>query len=270
MFFVLVLALLLANVGIPSASARVPPPFTVQKRILGRSTSVSLQSDGHPSDGGASGSISSVLFGRPLSLIRMDTTPAQALTPSGGTVIASTRLEVSGIPVWRGDLRFDQGALRYSGAIPPVRIPFPVLMYPLGPVLLRLDVGMELDGKLEASLTPGLSVPVTDSSIEAKLSGDLAASGYAEGYGSLYLVRAGIEGRVDLIEGDAGVASMMYLNQSKPRTDYFGRAVFMKGDIEGFVDAHVPLLSWRRILSKIFFSWPGRCFAFGADSCTAP
>jgi|GEM_PF-6794582 len=265
MLAILVLALL----KIPSASAQVPPPFLVQKNILGRTTSVALEAEAHPADAGASGSLSSVLFGRNLSLIRLDSSPAARLPAAEGERIASTQLTVGGVRIWSGELGFRQGALRYSGAIPPVRIPLPLLAYPLGPVLLRLDTGLEIEGKLEASLTPGLSLPAADSTIEAGLAADLAASGFVEGYGSLYVVRAGMEGRVDLIDGKAGVATAMYFDGSKPRSGFSGQAVFMRGEIEAFVDTHLPLVSWKRILSKKIFSWPGRCFAPGGLKCAA-
>jgi hypothetical protein len=254
----------------PSAWAQIPPPFLIQKRIMGRPASVTLEAEAHSADSGASGTLSSVLLGRKLRVIRMDSTPAPTAPAGAGDPIATTRLELSGIRIWSGQLAFQKGALRYSGAIPAVQIPLPLLAYPLGPVLLRLDTGFELEGRLEASLAPGLSFPIEDSSIEARLAADLAVSGYIEGSGSLYLVRAGVEGRVDLVDGEARVNSLMFLNRSAPRAEYAGQAVLMKGDIEAFVDTHLPVFSWRRILSKRIFSWPGRCFGFGAGRCAGP
>jgi hypothetical protein len=255
-----------------SEEADVIPPIMLEKKILGRSTSVESRAMAISENSGVSSSLAATLIGRPAALVEFQAQVSPMVSTltgplSTGTELARTSLYVHGIKIGGGVLRFAQGALQYSGGVPPTQIPFPIVTYPLGPVLLKVDAGIEFEGKFEAALTPGISIPISDSSVQAKLSGDLAASGFIEGYGSVFVARAGIEGRVSLIEGESGVETLLSFNHLKPESRAFGRVRFLRGTIEGFLDIRMALLHWRRVLSKKFFSWPGNCFAFGSASC---
>ena len=243
-------------------SADLLPPVILKKRILGKTTSVESRATLISSSSGVSTILATTFIGRPSSLVEM-----QAIVDPVGNDLARTNLYVHGIKIWGGSLQYGQGGLHYTGGIAPTQIPFPIFAYPMGPVLLKVDAGIEFEGKLDAALVPGFSIPITDSTLQAKLGGTVAASGFVEGYGSLYLARAGIEGRVGLIEGESGVDASLTFNHERPQAKAFGKVTFFRGLIEGFVDVHFSFLRWRRILSRQILSWPGKCFAFGSESC---
>jgi hypothetical protein len=266
-----VLALNLANAGEVGGNDLLPP-IVIEKQFLGRRTSVESRASSISTESGISNSLAVTMLGRSASLVDLQASPlfqANSLPESvpPGTPLAQTNLYIHGIKVWGGELRYGQGGLHYSGGIAPTQIPFPILTYPLGPVLLKLDAGIEFEGRFDASLVPGISIPITDSTLQAKLSGDLGASGFVEGYGSVYLARAGIEGRVDLVDGKTGLETLLNFIHVKPKAKAFGRITFLRGALEGFLDLRVSFLRWRRLISRTFFSWPGKCFSFGSESC---
>lgn len=196
------------------------------------------------------------------------TATPSASPAAGGIQLATTDLYIGGTRVWAGKLKFEKGSFIYSGGVAPTQIPFPIFAYPLGPLMLELDAGVEFEGDLNASLTPGLSYPLADSSLTAKVEASLMASGYVEGYASLWIARGGVGGRLNLVNGSLGVQSFLFMNGLKPQGSYIGSVTLLSGDVYGFVDVNL-FLGWRRIIKKDFFKWSGRCYAFQQNSCPA-
>jgi hypothetical protein len=256
-------------------------PMVQKSKVLGKTLSFEEKAQALSSGLGVLSETQSQFLGQTTSLVSASVeavppaaplpgaTPIPGATPAG-IELGRTDLYIGGTRVWAGDLRFVNGALVYTGGVAPTQIPFPLFMYPLGPVMLELDAGVEFEGALVASLTPGLSYPLQDSSLDAKVEAKLAAAAYIQGYASLYIVRAGVGGRVDIVEGTTGVEAHLLLNGQKPYADYLGKVVLLKGDVYGFVDTNILFGRWTRVLHKSFFSWPGKCFAFGVNSCAKP
>ncbi len=193
------------------------------------------------------------------------TDPSASPSPAPGIEIAKTDLYIGGTRVWAGTLSYNKGSLIYTGGVAPTQIPFPIFSYPLGPLLLQVNAGIEFEGGIEASLTPGLSYPLQDSSLTAKVEAELMASGFIEGDASLWIVRGGVGGRLNLIKGSTGINAFLFMNGSKPQGTYLGGVTFLSGSIYGFVD--VRLFKWNRIINKNFYSWSGWCFAFDKTTC---
>ena len=187
-------------------------------------------------------------------------------TPPPGIQLATTDFYIGGTRVWAGTLSFSKGSFVYSGGVAPTQIPFPIVAYPLGPVLLQVNAGVEFEGNLQATLTPGLSYPLTDSSLTAQVQATLMASGFIEGDASIWILRGGVGGRLNLIKGSTGINAFLFMNGSKPQGTYLGGVTFLSGSVYGFVDINL-LFGWNRILSRNFYSWSGWCFAFDKTTC---
>ncbi len=260
------------------------PPISQNTQLMGKPLKIEQSSTVAPSGLGVSTQTTSQFLGRTSSIVSASIeaipstasdTPADgsasanpSATPAPGTIdLARTDLYIGGTRIWAGDLTFQKGGLVYSGGVAPTQIPFPILAYPLGPLMLEVDAGVEFEGDIQAALTPGLSYPLTDSSLDATLQAKLGAAGFIEGYGSIWLVRGGVEGRVDLIQGSTGIDAHLFMNGTKPIGTYLGKVVLLSGDVFGFVDTKLFFGKWNRILKKDFFKWKGLCYAFQAESC---
>jgi hypothetical protein len=196
------------------------------------------------------------------------TTATPATTPvPGEIVLGKTDLYIDGIKLWTGSLQYANGSLSYTGGVPPTQIPYTIFVYPVGPMTLQVDAGVEFEGSLDASITPGLSYPFTDSTLDAQLSANIAAGGFVEGYANLWLIRAGVGGAVDLVDGATGVVGHIYMNGQAPSGAGFGMIHLLSGDIYAFVDTRFFLGQWDRIWKKDFYNWAGWCYSFGATSC---
>jgi hypothetical protein len=268
--------------GIPSFAADVSSggvqliePMVQESKLLGKPMRVEQHAQTVNSGFGVMTSTQTELLGHSGTLVEasveaIPAAPMASATPSG-LVLGTTDLYIGGTRIWTGALRYQKGSLTYSGGVAPTQIPFPIFAYPLGPVMLRVDAGIEFEGEIDASLTPGLSYPLADSTLDATLSANLGASGFVEGYAGLWIVRAGVGGRVDLIEGTTGVTGHIYMNGITPPSGHgIGMVRLLSGDVYGFVDTKFFFGRWNRVLHKDFFKWGGYCYSFGAKTCATP
>jgi hypothetical protein len=248
-------------------------PMVKTSTLLGKPLQVIEEASTVSSGLGITSATQAALLGHLSTLVEssveaIPTDPATTATPAPGTQLGRTDLYIHGTRIWTGALTYDKGSFVYSGGVAPTQIPFPVFAYPLGPIMLRVDAGIEFEGQVDATLTPGLSYPMADSTLDATLKANLAASGFVEGYASLWLVRGGVGGRVDVIEGTTGVTGHLYLNLlTQPTGQGFGQVHLLSGDVYGFVDTKFFFGKWNRILEKDFFKWDGLCYSFGAATC---
>ncbi len=248
--------------------------------VMGKPVSVSQDSDPR-ADGLGVQTQTQVEFAgksKSLSLISVEALPrngvealpaaSPAASPSNGSIpLATTNWYIGGTQIWAGNLAFEKGSLVYSGGIAPTEIPFPLFAYPLGPVLLQVDAGVSFQGNLSANLTPGLSYPLQDSTLTGSLQANLSAAGFLEGYARFLLIKAGVGGQINIIDGLTGVKTEIFLNGQKPTLAGFGKVQLLNGSIFGFVDTAYLFGSWKRILNRNFYSWNGKCYAFGVGTC---
>jgi hypothetical protein len=274
-----IISILVFFAAYPPVSAE---PITQTSTLMGKKLSVTHDSSASITDQGLHTETQVQFLGKQRSLMEasieaipyvesstVSTTNSTSATPAAtpSVTLAKTDLYIGGVRVWNGSLRVEKGGLVYSGGVAPTQIPFPIFAYPVGPLMLQVDAGIEFEGEASASVLPGISIPIEDMSIDAKLQADLYAAGYVEGYAKLLFVRAGVGGRVNLIEGNTGIAAHLYFNGTKPQTSGFGKVTFLNGRIYGFVDSNLLFGGWKRWFSKDFYKWPGKCFAFGEAVC---
>lgn len=246
-------------------------PIALKTKLLGHPLKIEERGETLPSNQGVRNSIHSQFLGNDTALVEASVeaipSAAPSATPAQGIELARTDLYIGGTKIWAGSLRFRNGGLAYSGGVAPTQLPFPLLVYPLGPLLLELDAGVEFEGDLVASLTPGLSYPLPDSTLNASVEAKLYVAGYVEGYGSIWFVRGGVGGRLNLINGSTGISANLFMNGQKPVGKYLGRVVLLNGSVYGFVDTNLLFGKWTRIIKKDFFKWSGRCYSFDNSQC---
>jgi hypothetical protein len=203
------------------------------------------------------------------------TSPPGTIGPTGTTitsgpvsiVLGDTNLYIGGVKIWTGALTYKNGVLAYSGGVAPTQIPFTLFVYPVGPMTLEVDAGVSFEGSITASLTPGLSYPLQDSELDAKLSADMSAGGFIDGYANLWLLRAGVGGQVNIIDGTVGVTGRILLNGHAPVGSGSGSVRMLNGELYGFVDDRFLFGVWSRLYTKNFYSWSGYCFSFDSTAC---
>jgi hypothetical protein len=178
-------------------------------------------------------------------------------------------LYLGGLRIWATNLNFEQGALTYRGGIAPTQIRVPVVAYPIGPVMLRVDAGLEFEGLLNIKVMPGISVPIRDSSLVVNTNMHFYAAGFVDAYAQFFILRAGMGGRIHLIDANLGYHAFVYINGTKPQTMSTGTATFLSGRVLGFVDYRLASRNWRRLLGRDFFNWKGKCLSFtgGVHAC---
>jgi len=243
------------------AYAEDPTHLQVQTKLMGKPLVVQQNADPSVSQQGVQTSTLVQFLG-------INTQLMNAALELQSTTLGTTNWYIDGKQIWSGNLALQSGSLVYSGGIAPIQIPFPLFAYPLGPITLEVDAGIDFQGNLAVHLTPGLSIPVQDSSLQGTMQESLTAGGYLEGYAKLLIARAGVGGKVNLIDGSVGVNADIFFNQSPPTLGGLGKVVFLNGNVYAFVDTIKLFGQWNRVLSSNLYSWAGKCYAFGAATCT--
>lgn len=259
--------------------AGAQPSLHEKSRLLGQPLSIFQKSEAkngiEPGTQTLKQETHAELLGNPVPILQVGATaseatsgietglPGEGATSPENVTVRDHEFYIGGVRVWNGKFRFEQGALMYSGGVAPTQIAVPLFVYPLGPVLLRVEAGVEFEGLVNAKLAGGPSYPLTDSTLHADLTADLYAAGYLEAYARLLFVKAGLGGRLTVIDSSAGFQSVFYLNGMEPRISHYGYATLLSGQVYGFVDFKLFLGRWSRLLGHTFFNWRGKVFYLG-------
>jgi hypothetical protein len=273
----LLTVVLLLLLGLLTAPAQAQPSLHEQAQLLGNPFKIQQQATVENSASGGGQRISqetkSQLLGKSVNLVKVDlaTEPAASAPENaeGGIALRQHDVYVGGVRVWNGKFGLDHGTLTYSGGVAPTQIAIPLVTYPLGPLLLKVEAGFEFEGQLEARFAIGPSYPLKDSTVVASVQTDLYAAAYIDASARLLFLKGGIGGRIDVIDAQAGFFSTFYLNGMKPRTTNFGWARLMDGHVYGFLDSKILFGRWTRVWQHDFFNWMGACMTFtdGVKSC---
>jgi hypothetical protein len=151
-----------------------------------------------------------------------------------------------------------------------VRVPF--VVYPVGPLTLNVAGGARFQANLDATLVPELSYPVIkDSTLGVNLMAKAQAAGFVEAYASILILRGGVGGQVDLIDGHLDVNGRVAFNgKDKPVILVNGIVEFFKGRFYAFLDVFGFLkLGWKRLIDKDLYAWRGICYSMGHLQCPA-
>jgi len=253
------LVFLISTLCSSAQASSVLANVTQSKRVLGRTLSVSAIAESIPA-GAAIGSVPGISERIQTTFLGFKSSLAK-VTNQGGWV----DVYLKGIKVWTGNSLDSGSGLHHQVTIPPTRFEVPVISYPIGPLLLGLQAGVDFSGGVTAN-----AVPTDLSAIQADLEAQLAASGFIQGTGGLFFIRGGVDGRMDLIDGAVEVRALLEPKGQAPTAQMNGRVLLLKGSVEGFLESRLLVGVWNRLMTRTLFSSPGKCFSFGDESCLAP
>jgi hypothetical protein len=153
----------------------------------------------------------------------------------------------------------------------PTEIRVPFVIYPVGPLTLNVAGGVRFQGDVSATLTPEIGFPLSTSGLGVQLQALATAGGFVEAYAQLVVVRGGVGGQVDLLNGQLDVdGQVLFDNLNQPAATVNGMVQFFNGSIYAFLDVFgIMTLGWDRILNKQLYGWTGICYAFGGQQCPA-
>ena len=155
-----------------------------------------------------------------------------------------------------------------TAGLAPAEIRVPVVLYPIGPVLLQVDGGARFQADLKANLVPVIGIPIELSSLGVQLETQAAAAGFIEGYAKFLVVRGGVGGQVDLMDGQADVNARFSFDGSPPYAHVSAMVEFLKGRFYAFLDYFsLAKFGWKRLLNHDLYRWKGFCFATEALRC---
>lgn len=158
------------------------------------------------------------------------------------------------------------GVLRVGLA--PTQVRVPVVMYPVGPVVLEVDGGVRFQANLALENSTTISIPIQYSEPGMRLSAVAAGAGFVEGYASILVLRAGVGGQVDLVDARLDVNSRYLVDTKQTTVDVSGIAEFLKGRFYAFLDL-MGILGFQntRIIDENIYDWKGYCTATGNRKC---
>jgi hypothetical protein len=154
----------------------------------------------------------------------------------------------------------------FSVGLAPAEIRVPVLVYPVGPVVVEIDGGARFQADLQGQLIPNFGIPITLSSLGVQVQAVADGAGFVEGYADLFIVRAGVGGQVNLVDAQADLNASVNFNGTAPFFKLDAMVTFLSGDLYAFLDVF-DLFGYKRILDYSLYSWNGYCYATGNLLC---
>jgi len=114
-----------------------------------------------------------------------------------------------------------------------------------------------------------VAVPLKESTLGVALSTKAQASAFVEAYAAVVIIRGGVGGQVDLIDGHLDVNGRVAFNGTdKPIVMVNGMVQFFKGRFYAFLDVFGLLtLGWRRLIDYDLYTWQGVCYSMGYLQC---
>lgn len=165
-------------------------------------------------------------------------------------------------------LTFENGELR--AGLAPTQIRVPVITYPIGPLTVNVDGGVRFQANLTARNATNISFPIEFSEPGLQLSAVAAGAGFVEGYASLFVVRGGVGGQLDLIDAKLDINTRFSLETQKTLLTVSAIVEFLKGRIYAFLDVGLSIFGgWKRLIDKDLYNWNGYCFSTDNLRCPA-
>jgi hypothetical protein len=163
----------------------------------------------------------------------------------------------------------NDGFLEAKAGIAPVEVRIPFVIYPVGPMTLNVAGGVRFQAEVDGQLLPTLWInPVSNSSIETKINASASGAGFIEGYASLIVIRGGVGGQLDLLDGQLALDADFFFNGAPIRTSLSAMVTFLSGKLYAFADYfNIFKWSWDRFWEYDLFSWNGYCFSAGSLTC---
>jgi hypothetical protein len=158
-----------------------------------------------------------------------------------------------------------------SIGLAPIEVRIPFVLYAIGPLTLNVAPGVRFLADITATLTPILQLPdVKNSQLGVELTAKALAAGFVEAYASLIIIRGGVGGQVDLIDGHLDINGQIFFNGVKPVVLTNGIVQFFNGRIYAFLDVFGFLsFGWKRLIDHNLYSWNAICYSMGYLTCPA-
>lgn len=152
----------------------------------------------------------------------------------------------------------------------PTEIRVPFVVYPVGPLTLNVGGGARFHALLDATLIPELGVPLNTSTLGVSISAKALGAGFVEAYAAILIIRGGVGGQVNLVDGKLDVHGRVAFDQSKPTILVNGIVQFLNGRFYAFLDIFGFLtLGWKRLIDHDIYKWNGFCYSVGYTPCPA-
>lgn len=158
------------------------------------------------------------------------------------------------------------GNVNFSVGLAPAEIRVPLVIYPVGPVVVQIDGGARFQADVQGQLVPNLVIPLSLASIGIDLQAVADGAGFIEGYANLLVVRAGVGGQVDLVDAQANLNTRISFDGSPPYAGIDAMVTFLSGQFYAFLDLF-ELFGYKRLLDYPLYSWNGYCFDTGGMVC---
>ncbi len=152
----------------------------------------------------------------------------------------------------------------------PTEIRVPFVIYPVGPLTLNVGGGARFHALLDATLIPEIGIPLNTSTLGVTVSAKAQAAGFVEAYAALLIIRGGVGGQVNLIDGKLDVHGRVAFDNSKPTILVNGIVQFLNGRFYAFLDIFGFLsFGWKRLINHEIYKWNGLCYSVGYTPCPA-
>jgi hypothetical protein len=237
------------------------------KPALGRKAGFRQNISASSNGGGAKMSAQAIVMGKDISLWE-----AHAFSSDGGKTVEAKTFS-RGLRVWDTSAVWEDGRLKFKAAMPPIEVRVPTWVYPIGPALLSVDAGVQFDANVTGEVQPFFYYPVRFTTIRTAVQGTGAAAGIASGSLRVLVVRTGIEGRLELVDGTVEANALFQLNGNRPVLAYRGELEMLAGSILAFFDARSIFGSaWKRLWEKPLIEWIGfkKSFSVGYPEISDP
>lgn len=150
----------------------------------------------------------------------------------------------------------------------PTQIRAPLIVYPVGPIVLEADAGVRFQANLTLENATVISIPIEFSEPGLKLSAVAGGAGFVEGHANVLMIRGGIGGQIDLVDAHLDVHSRFMPEHNKASVEVSAIAEFLKGRFYAFLDIFGFLsLGWERFIDEDLYSWKGYCVATENRKC---
>jgi hypothetical protein len=170
-----------------------------------------------------------------------------------------------GLRVWDTSAKWELGRLRFKASVPPAEVRVPTWVYPVGPAMIVVDAGAQFEVDLRGEVQPFLYYPVQLTTVQATAAAGAAPAARAPGARRVFLVRTGVEGRVNLVDGSLTARAQFRFDGSKPNVNYSGKVDLLSGRVLAFFDMRGLFSGWKRIWDKTLFDWKGFQRVFSND-----
>jgi hypothetical protein len=239
------------------SDTRFPTPNTTaptverETRMLGSKFGVTISTVANAAESGSATRIAATILGKKKSLV-------QAIVSASPDLSQGTRQTyVNGLQLGSLLGAIEQRDWNRKLTIPPLNINGTIVSIPIGPVEIAVKGGDALTGELDADLTLG-----SGQEVKATLDADVQSSGFVDGSVKLFVVRGGVGGQVEVVDGRFESKVDLALGQAPPVYYAQGKISALSGSVSAYADYYRLFGGWKRFWNAMLYGWGGLCYDF--------